>query len=99
MTAFENKVNYYRKATEVYAALREQLTAMQHVCDELKSSIIEELGQKPELFNIATDKLVSIGRVGNNLFTVAYGKRVVRKGETRSGSIYLVPSPLHWRRK
>lgn len=79
MTAFENKVTRHRKVSEILAVMREQVSALTHEQGDLEADIISDLAEHPELFDVATQKNLSMGRVGNTLFTVAYGKRIERK--------------------
>ena len=91
-----------RRDSLYFQGNRREVRALRIASEKASLSVLPENGADFAFERFGRETMLGVNAVVSSMgcrFALPYDLRVVRKGETRSGSIYLVPSPLHWRRK
>ena len=78
MSSFENLISRFRKVKEMIAELSDILVSLKGEAESMQGLILMELSAAPERYNVCTRKNLSMGLVGRNVFTVAFGSSVER---------------------
>ena len=78
MSSFENLISRFRKVKEMIAELGDILVSLKGEAENLQGLILADLAAKPERYNVCTRKNLSMGLVGRNVSTVAFGSSVER---------------------
>ena len=78
MSSFENLISRFRKVKEMIAELSDILVSLKGEAENLQGLILVELNAAPNRYNVCTRKNLSMGLVGRNVFTVAFGETIER---------------------
>ena len=77
MPRLENEISTYRKTSEMIEELKEAIASLEAQRTTLRDNILASL--KKADYNVCRYKTLAMGKVGRNLFTVGFGKRIERR--------------------
>ena len=78
MSRFENLISRFRKVKEMIAELSDILVSLKGEAENLQGLILGDLAAAPKRYNVCKRKNLSMGLVGRNVFTVAFGETIER---------------------
>ena len=78
---FDNMIARVRRIDENIEKMQDAIDTLKGEKDSLEASILVQLGQHPELYNVYVRKNASAGMAGRNLFKVTFSTTLARLGE------------------